>query len=173
MGLRVRLVPVLVGHHESLVLGDEVLGQRDRAVRTEGAGGIDHLRAVQRGHLAALVRDVVRHDERDAVALATADHREGDPGVARGRLQDDRVLVEELAPFQVLDQVLRDAILDRARRVEHLELGEQVHARVRRHTRDLDDGRVPDRVEDVAEPPAVASEVLVGMGVIVVAQPPR
>ena len=81
--------------------------------------------------------------------------------------------MEHVAPLEVLDQVLRDAVLDRARRVEHLQLGEEVHLGVGRHARDLDDRRVADRLEDVGEPPAVPREILMGMGVIVVAQPLR
>ena len=63
--------------------------------------------------------------------------------------------MQQAAPLEVLDEVLRDAILDRPGRVEHLELGQDAHPRVRAHPRDLDEGRVPDRVEDVDEPPAV------------------
>ena len=175
MGQRVRLVAVLVRHHEALVLADEVLGQGDRAVGALRTGRIDDLRPEQRGHLAPLVRDVVGHHERDPVALAPADHRQRDAGVARRRLEDDRVLVEQAAPLEVLDEVLRDAILDRPGRVEHLELGEDADRRVRAHPRDLDQRRVPDRVEDVRVPPAVAGQALVGVRVVVigVVEPPR
>ena len=77
--------------------------------------------------------------------------------------------------LQVLDEVLRDAILDRTRRVQHLELGEDAHVRVGAHARDLDQRRVADRVEDVRVPPAVAGEVLVRVRVVVigVVEPPR
>ena len=72
------------------------------------------------------------------------------------------------ARLEVLDQVLRDAILDRAGRVEHLELGEDADVRVRRHARDLDQRRVADRVEDVVVAAAVRGQRLVGVGVRVV-----
>ena len=175
MGQRVGLVAVLVRHHEALVLGDEVLGQSDRAVGALRAGRVDDLRAEQRGHLAPLVRDVVGHDERHAVALAPADHRQRDAGVPGRRLEDDRVLVKQAPPLEVLDEVLRDAILDRPGRVEHLELGEDADVRVRAHPRDLDHRRVPDRVEDVRVPPAVPGEPLVRMRMVVigVVEPPR
>ena len=47
--------------------------------------------------------------------------------------------------------------------------------RVRAHPRDLDERRVPDRVEDVRVAPAVRRELLVGVGVVVigVGEPPR
>ena len=61
-----------------------------------------------------------------------------------------------------------DAVLDRTRRVEHLELGEDADRRVRAHPRDLDQWRVPDRVEDVRVPPTVRGEVLVCVAVVVV-----
>ena len=72
---------------------------------------------------------------------------------------------EQAARLEVLDQVLRDAILDRAGRVHHLELGEDPDGRVRRHPRDLDERRVADRVEDVVVAAAVRRERLVGVGV--------
>ena len=165
VGQRVGRVAVLVRHHEALVLADQVLGQRDRPVRARRPRGVDDLGAEQRGHLAPLVGDVVGHDQRDAVALAPADHRQRDAGVARGRLEDDRVLVQAAARLEVLDQVLGDAILDRAGRVEHLELGEDAHVGVRRHARDLDQRRVADRLEDVAVAAAVRDQRLVGVRV--------
>ena len=48
----------------------------------ERAGRVDDLGAEQRRHLAPLLGHVVGHDERDAVALAAADHRQRDAGVA-------------------------------------------------------------------------------------------
>ena len=122
---------------------------------------IDHLGAVEGGHLAPLVGDVVGHHERDAVALPPPDHRQRDPGVPRRRLEDDRVLVEEPALLEVVDQVLGDPVLDRARRVEHLELGVDTHVRVRRHARNLHERRVADRVEDAIEAATVSGQLLV------------
>ena len=83
--------------------------------------------------------------------------------------------MEQAAPLEVLDEVLRDAILDRPGRVEHLELGEDADVRVRAHPRDLDQRRVPDRVEDVRVPTAVAGQALVRVRVVVigVVEPPR
>src|SRR6185312_12458608 len=52
----------------------------------------------------------------------------------------------------VLDQGARNAVLDRARGVVRLELGPQVHARLGRQPRQLDQRRVPDRLDDVAIP---------------------
>ena len=168
MGSRVRLVAVLVGHDEARVLGDEVLGQRDRTVRAERSGRVDDLGAEQRRHLAALVGDVVGHDEGDPVAPPASDHGEGDAGVARRRLEDDRVRAEQPARLEVLDEVLGDPILDRACRVHELELGEDPDGRVRRHPWDFDERRVADRAEDVFVAPAVWGEILVGVRVNVI-----
>ena len=75
--------------------------------------------------------------------------------------------VQQAALLEVLDQVLRDAILDRAGRVRHLELGEDADVRVRRHARDLDQRRVADRLEHVRVPAAVQGEALVGVEMVV------
>ena len=72
-------------------LATRCLARAMAPLRAQRARRIDDLRAEQGRHLASLVGDVVRHDERDAVALAPADHRERDAGVARRRLEDDRV----------------------------------------------------------------------------------
>ncbi len=70
---------------------------------------------------------------------------------------------EQAARLEVLHEVLRRAILDRAGRVVHLELGEDPDARVGAHARDLDQRRVPDRVEDVRVAPAMGCHSLVGV----------
>ena len=64
---------------------------------------------------------------------------------------------EPAGAFEVVDQVLRGPVLDRAGRVEHLELGEEADRRLRRHARDLDERRVADRIEDAVEAAAVAA----------------
>jgi len=91
---RVRLVGVLVGHDELRIARDEVAGQRDRAVGAQRARRVDDLRAVERDELTPLERDVVGHYDRDAVALAPPDHGQGDAGVARRRLEQDRTGVQ-------------------------------------------------------------------------------
>ena len=95
---RVHLVAVLVRHHEPVVPADELLRHGDRAVRALGTRGVDHLRLERRRRLAPLVGHVVGHDQRDPVALPPADHREGDAGVARRRLEDDAVFLEQPRP---------------------------------------------------------------------------
>ncbi len=68
------------------------------------------------------------HHELDRIAERRADHRQRDPGVARGRI-DDRLAGPQLAAFEPdLDHVARGAVLDRAAGVEALELGEDPHA---------------------------------------------
>ena len=69
--------------------------------------------------------------------------------------------------LEVLDQVLRDAILDRAGRVHHLELREDAHVRVGRHARNFDEWRVSDRLEHVAIAAAVAGQALVRVEMVV------
>ena len=59
------------------------------------------------------------------------------------------------ARLGVLDHRARDAILDRAGRVARLELGPDAHAGLGRQPLELDQRRVPDRLDDVAvAPPA-------------------
>ena len=67
--------------------------------------------------------------------------------------------------LEVLDEVLRDAVLDRPGGVQHLQLREDADVRVRAHPRDLDERRVPDRLEDVAVAAAVRDHRLVRVGV--------
>src|SRR3712207_6939975 len=58
----------------------------------------------------------------------TGHHRQGDAGVAAGRLEDHPVRREEAVPLGRDDHLAGDAVLDRAGRVVALELGEDPHA---------------------------------------------
>ena len=150
VGARVGLVAVLVGH----VVGGVGLGhlerQLDRAVRALGALGVDDLGAEHAQQLGALLGDVVGHHDLQRVALAAADHRQRDAGVAGGRLEDRLAGLDRALGLGGLDHRLRDPVLDRAGRVAALELGEDPHAGLRRQPRQLDQRRVADRLDHVA-----------------------
>ena len=93
---------------------------------------------------------VVRHHDLERVALARADHRERDAGVARGRLEDRLAGRDQAVLLGALDQRARDAVLDRAGRVVALELGVDAHAGLGAEATQLDERRVADRLDDVA-----------------------
>ena len=128
---RVGLVAVLVGHVVRGVGGGHLERHRDRAVRALVAGRVDDLGAVHLEQLGALGRDVVRHHDLERVALARADHRERDAGVARGRLEDRLARADQALLLGVLDHRAGDAVLDRAGRVLRLELGPDADAGLR------------------------------------------
>ena len=146
---RVGLVAVLVGHVVRGVVLGQVEGHLDGAVRALGALRVDDLGAIHPQQLGALGSDVVGHHDLQRVALARADHRERDPGVARGRLEDRLTGPDQALLLGVLDQRPRDAVLDGARRVARLELGPEPHAGLRGEALELDQRRMPDRLDDV------------------------
>ena len=147
---RVRLVAVLVRHVVRGVLGRHLQRHRHGAVGAQVARRVDDLRAVHLQQLRALGRHVVGHDDLELVALARADHRQRDAGVARGRLEDRLAGADRALLLGVLDQRARDAVLDRARRVERLHLRPQADARLGREALELDERRVADRLDNVA-----------------------
>ena len=149
VGARVGRVPVLVGHVVRGVGGGHLERHRDGAVGALVAGAVDDLGAVHLQQLRALGRDVVRHHDLELVALARADHRQRDAGVARRRLEDRLARLDQAAGLGVLDHRLGDAVLDRAGRVHRLELGPDAHARLGREAPQLDERRVADRLDDV------------------------
>ena len=95
-------------------------------------------------------RHVVGHDDLQRVALAAADHREADAGVAGRRLEDRLAGLDEALLLGALDERARDAVLDGARRVVGLHLRPDAHARLGAQTLELDERRVADRLHDVA-----------------------
>ena len=120
-------VPVLVG----LVRAGNLLGEPVRhgvvALRRLGldrVGADDHLGAEGLQERDLLAAHLVGHREDAAVALERRDDREARPGVAGGRLHDRPAGLQLPLALGRLDHRDRDPVLDRAARVEVLELGE-------------------------------------------------
>ena len=66
-------------------------------------------------------------DDDQRIAVLRAHHGEADAGVAAGRLDDGLPGAERAAALGRLDDAERQAVLDRAHRVEGLELGVELH----------------------------------------------
>ena len=151
VGLRVGLVEVLVGLERARDLvgqpvGDAVVGLR-RLRRHVGRGEHD-VGAVGAQQVDLLPRHLVGHHRDHAVALQPGGDRQAGAGVARGRLDDRAAGHQPAVALGGLDQRDRDAVLDRAARVERLELGDQARAQAGADPRQPDERRVADRVED-------------------------
>ena len=157
VGERVRLVAVLVGHVVGGVLLGHLERELDRAVGALRSLRVDDLGSVHLQELGALGGDVVGHHGLQRVALATADHRQRDPGVAGGRLEDRLSRRDQALGLGPVDHRLGDAILDRAGRIAALELREDPHPGPRRQARQLDERRVADRLENALELAAAGS----------------
>jgi hypothetical protein len=110
-------------------------------------GGEDQLGTEHLQHLTPLDRHAGGHEDLDRIALDLGDRGEGDTGVARRRLDDGLARLETPVLLGLLDHVLRDAVLDRAERVLHLQLGDDANARVRRQGAHVHRGRVADEIE--------------------------
>ena len=132
VGLGVGGVGELVGQ-EDVRLARHRARRLDRLAHpAERLGDVD-ARAVQPQQALALAAHPLRQREHELIALGGADERERDAGVAAGRL-DDRGASRLDPPFGLgrLDHRDADAVLDAAAGVEGLELGEQLHAVLRR-----------------------------------------
>ena len=128
----VRRVGVLERHVDVGVGVGQLARQRDGAVGAELARRPDDLGAVHAQRVGALGRRRLRHHGAQRVAADAADHGQGDAGVAARRLQHHLARLELPVGLGRLDHGARDAILDRAGRVHHLELREQAGAALRR-----------------------------------------
>ena len=149
--LRVGRVRVLVG----LERAGDLLRQaiRDAVVGLRGVGidvgRRDHdLGAVGAQQIDLLARHLVRHDRDHAIALQARGDRQARAGVA-GRGLDDRAAGTQAAVLLGgLDQADRDAVLDRAARVEELHLGDELRRQPGADAAQAYQRRVADRVED-------------------------
>ena len=107
----------------------------------------DDLGAHRLGVQHLLARHLVGHDQQRAIALAAADQREPEPGIAGGRLDDGAAGLEPAVRLGRLDHGARRTVLERAGGVGAFELEEQP-AGPRVDARHLDERRVADEVED-------------------------
>ena len=157
--LRARRAPVGlgVGGVGELVGEVGVVAAGERPRRLDGlphaAERLDHLdlRAVEAQQRLALAAHALGQEDHELVALGRAAEGQRDARVARGRLDDRRP--PGLDPALGLGRVEHrhaDAVLDRAARVEGLELREELHvAALREDPRELHHRRATDVVRNV------------------------
>jgi hypothetical protein len=89
-----------------------------------------------------------REHDYERIAADGADHGQRDPGVARSGLDDGLPGLEQTLLFRVEDDAQRQPVLDRAHRVEGLDLDVHLDA-IGRKTVDTDNGSAADRFEYV------------------------
>ena len=102
---------------------DDIFGTLDRPAHAFGTGREDQLGAVGAQQHAPLLAHGFGHDQDALVALGGADQGQGDAGVAAGRLDDDRVLVDQAGLLGGVDHGKADAVLDAGAGIEKLQLG--------------------------------------------------
>ena len=107
-----------------------------------------HLGAEEAHQLAPLDAEGLGHRHDQRIALLGADHGEPDAGVAAGGLDHRLARLQLAGLLGGLDDAERQAVLDRAQRIEGLDLDEQVGAR-RGQPVDPHHRRVADRLQDV------------------------
>ena len=151
VGLGVGLVEVLVWLEGAVDLlgqpiGDPVVGLRrvgidrgraDDDLGAEGAQGVDLLPA----HL-------VGHHRHHAVAAKGGRHRQPEPGVAGGRLDQRPARPEQPRLLRGVDHRHRGPVLDRPAGVHELDLRDERRAHLGGEAREAHDGRLADQVEN-------------------------
>ena len=153
---RVLHVPVLVGLERARDVAREPGGDAVVALGRLGRDvgrAQDDLGAVGPQEGLLLDRLLVGHDEDAAVALERGGDGQAVAGVAGRRLDDGAARLEQALALGRLDHRQADAVLDRAARVEHLELGQEERLALGRtqvagDPADPDERRVADQVED-------------------------
>src|SRR5579883_2960728 len=94
-----------------------------------------------------LLAHLVGNDEDQAIAFLRRDERQAEAGIARGGFDQGAARAELAVTLRRLDKREPDPVLDRARGVLVLELGEEP-ARPRIEARKLDQGGIADGFED-------------------------
>ena len=110
----------------------------------------DHLGAEEAHEAPTLDAEGLGHGDDERVALGRADHGEADAGIAAGRLDHGLAGLQLARLLRRLDDAEGQPVLDRAERIEGLDLDEEVDAG-RRQAVDADDRGVPDGPEDGIE----------------------
>jgi hypothetical protein len=145
--VRVGLVLELAGHEPAVRLG-QFLGLVDHAHAALRRRGQHHLGAEKTHQTATLDAKGFGHRHDQRIALLGAHHRQANAGIAAGGFDDGLAGLEFAALLGRFDHPERQSVLDRAQRVERLDLDVEVYAGGCELV-DLDDRRVADSFEDV------------------------
>ena len=116
----------LAGHKGVGDLLSQLVSLGDGTLHALGAVGQDQLSAIGLHQLAALHAHGLGHDDDDAVALGSCHGSQAEAGIAGGGLDDDRAGLEDALGLGVIDHGLGDTVLDRAGRVEVLQLSQDL-----------------------------------------------
>ena len=115
----------------------------DHAAAALGGWRQNDLRAQRPHQFASFDGERLDHAGHERVALGRADHGQRDAGIARSCLDHRLPGLEVPTSFGIFNDRNRQAVLDRAQRIEELGLDVQIHM-VRCQTVDPDNGRVAD-----------------------------
>ena len=111
--LRNEIAAVALGHGPGL---------GDCTAHAFGAGGEDQFGTIGPQQQPAFAAHRLGHHEGTLVAARRAHHGEADAGIARGRLEDDRIGPDQAGLLGSVDHRGRDAVLDAVGGVEEFEL---------------------------------------------------
>src|SRR4051812_44504807 len=137
----------------------------DRTRHPQFGWGQFDLCAQQPQQLAPLYRRTFRHYNDQLVTFCSGNESQGDPGVARGRLDDCCFSSLDLAGlFRRLDHRQPDAVLHRTQRIEKFQLESEVGYEVvgRLQPRQAYQGSSADQVQHTGEHPATRGERSIG-----------
>ena len=132
--------------HVSVPLGRDPLGQFDRLVHSAHRRGFLDLCSVSTQELGPFPAHSLGHGQHQLVPAGSADHRQGDSGVAAGRFDDHRLAPDQFAAgLGRADHRRPDPVLDRTPGVEVLELGADLGVEPVRDPGQPDQRRSTDR----------------------------
>ena len=145
----VRRVGVLIDVDIPLgIRGRAPLRLTDRAVGPGERVREDDLRAERASDALSLERDLVGHAELQRMAADRADHREGDAGVAAGRVEHEPAADEPAAFLRIDDHPKPRAVLHAPTGVGALELRPDLAAQPGGDASQRHERRVADALED-------------------------
>src|SRR2546421_12973718 len=103
---------ILVEHHVALVLCGQFLRQPDSPIAASRAGGSNDVGTVQFEQSALILRSLLRYHGGKWIAFHIRHQSQGYPCIAACRHQEDRIPLEQVLGFSLLDHPFRDAIFE-------------------------------------------------------------
>ena len=145
----------LLRHHGIGRGAHQFLRGGDRALHALRCRRQDDFGAEERQHLAPLDRHRFRHHQLQPVAAGSGDEGQRDPGIARSRLDQHGVGIDQARLFHRDDHRRADAVLHAGGGIEIFQLGQdgRVHALRLRQFAQTDDRRIADCVDDASQKP--------------------